>query len=184
MANMKIRRGRFSPSGMKVGLVPKALDNQRWLFAENRAAELLIHLQPFLLTLQSPYNVVSYLKRLLTTRCKISCKVFEVRSVPFKTYLSHGDINLAAFTSNNDCEALIDEVWDLLKSQEKRHDTHKFRVKHVQYIQAKVKILKFAVDDFVVDLSLISLVACVRFIFSNKWSPLQENKAYTSHQVD
>ncbi|MED6144308.1 hypothetical protein PIB30_014656 [Stylosanthes scabra] len=150
---MKNTRGHFTPNGLKVGLLPKALDYQTWSLVENRGAELLMHLQPSLLTLQTRYEVVCYLKRLLTTRCKISCEVFEVGSVLFKTYLPHGDIDLATFTSNKDCEALIDEVWNLLKIQEKRHDNYKFRVKSIQYIPAEVKILKFAIDNFIVDLS-------------------------------
>ncbi|MED6133581.1 hypothetical protein PIB30_029497 [Stylosanthes scabra] len=151
------RREHFSPSGIKLRMVPKFLNPQKWSQAESRAEELLAYLQPSLLTVQNRYDVVCYLKRLITTRCQISCQVFEVGSVPFKTYLPHGDIDLAAFTNNNNCEALIYEIWDLLKTQEKRHDAHKFRVKQVRYIQAEVKILKFSVDNFVVDLSFNQL---------------------------
>ncbi|XLT03074.1 hypothetical protein HN51_052425, partial [Arachis hypogaea] len=55
--------------------------------------------------------------------------VFQVGSVPLKTYLPDGDIDLAAFTNNN-CETLINEVRDLLHAQEKILDAQ-FRVQHV-----------------------------------------------------
>ncbi|XP_052109183.1 uncharacterized protein LOC127741200, partial [Arachis duranensis] len=152
---MKRNAGYFSPNGVRVGFTPKLFEYQRWLLVEHRAAELLLYLQPNLDTQQRRYDIISYLQRLITTHCSASCQVFEVGSVPLKTYLPDGDIDLAAFTNNN-CETLINEVRDLLYAQEKIPDAQ-FRIQHVQYILAEVKIVKFIIENFVVDISFNQL---------------------------
>ncbi|XLR32467.1 hypothetical protein S83_060367 [Arachis hypogaea] len=152
---MKRNAGYFSPNGVRVGFTPKLFEYQRWLLVERRAAELLLYLRPNLDTQQRRYDIISYLQRLITTHCSTCCQVFQVGSVPLKTYLPDGDIDLAAFTNNN-CETLINEVRDLLHAQEKILDAQ-FRVQHVQYIQAEVKIVKFIVENFVVDISFNQL---------------------------
>ncbi|QHN93766.1 LRR receptor-like serine/threonine-protein kinase [Arachis hypogaea] len=133
---MKRNAGYFSPNGVRVGFTPKLFEYQRWLLVERRAAELLLYLRPNLDTQQRRYDIISYLQRLITTHCSTCCQVFQVGSVPLKTYLPDGDIDLAAFTNNN-CETLINEVRDLLHAQEKILDAQ-FRVQHVQYIQAEI----------------------------------------------
>lgn len=68
-------------------------------------------------------------------------QVFTFGSVPLKTYLPDGDIDLSAFCRN---QALKDswahQVRDMLQNEEKNENAD-FHVKEVQYIQAEVRFL-------------------------------------------
>lgn len=65
-------------------------------------------------------------------------QVFPFGSVPLKTYLPDGDIDLTAFSkSPNLKDTWANEVRDILEREEKSGDAE-FRVKEVQYIQAEV----------------------------------------------
>lgn len=59
-------------------------------------------------------------------------------SVPLKTYLPDGDIDLTAFTQNQNLkDTWANLVKDILEREEKNENAE-FRVKEVQYIQAEV----------------------------------------------
>ena len=79
-------------------------------------------------------------------------QVFTFGSVPLKTYLPDGDIDLTVFSEN---QALKDtwssQVLDMLESEEKNENAE-FCVKEVQYIQAEVSAKFFRI------LSLICLL--------------------------
>lgn len=65
-------------------------------------------------------------------------QVFTFGSVPLKTYLPDGDIDLTAFSKNpNLKDTWAQEVRDMLESEEKSENAE-FHVKEVQYIQAEV----------------------------------------------
>ncbi|KAI7742289.1 hypothetical protein M8C21_002477 [Ambrosia artemisiifolia] len=83
--------------------------------------------------------------------------VFTFGSVPLKTYLPDGDIDLTAFSSNSNLkDSWATEVCDLLQAEEKNENAE-FHVKEVQYIQAEVKIIKCLVENIVVDISFNQL---------------------------
>lgn len=68
-----------------------------------------------------------------------SCQVFTFGSVPLKTYLPDGDIDMSAFSNNlNLKDTWASEVRDMLENEEKSENAE-FRVKEVQYIQAEVR---------------------------------------------
>ncbi|XP_074326105.1 uncharacterized protein LOC141664107 isoform X2 [Apium graveolens] len=146
------------PSGMfPNGLLPNAgplinvLDSERWLKAEERTAELVSRIQPNQISEQRRNAVADYVQRLIM-KC-FPCQVFTFGSVPLKTYLPDGDIDLTAFSNNQ----ILKETWatqvrDMLESEEK-DDNAEFCVKEVQYIQAEVKIIKCLVENIVVDIS-------------------------------
>jgi hypothetical protein len=88
------------------------------------------------------------------------CKtqVFPFGSVPLKTYLPDGDIDLTAFGSTWSDENLANEVRTVLESEELRRDAE-FEVKDVQYIHAEV--CHFNCFFLYVDLDLIyTLLSC------------------------
>lgn len=59
-------------------------------------------------------------------------------SVPLKTYLPDGDIDLTAFSKNQNLkETWAHQVRDMLENEEK-NEKAEFHVKEVQYIQAEV----------------------------------------------
>lgn len=59
-------------------------------------------------------------------------------SVPLKTYLPDGDIDLTAFSANQNLkDSWANLVRDMLEKEEKNENAE-FHVKEVQYIQAEV----------------------------------------------
>ncbi|KAH8488806.1 hypothetical protein H0E87_024439 [Populus deltoides] len=84
-------------------------------------------------------------------------EVFTFGSVPLKTYLPDGDIDLTAFSKNpNLKDTWAHQVRDMLENEEKNENAE-FRVKEVQHIQAEVKIIKCLVENIVVDISFNQL---------------------------
>ncbi|KAF6140889.1 hypothetical protein GIB67_042302 [Kingdonia uniflora] len=135
--------------------VIRVLDRERWSRAEERVAELIVCIQPNKPSEALRNAVADYVQRLIM-KC-ISCQVFIFGSVPLKTYLPDGDIDLTTFGKNlNSKDTWANEVRDMLLNEEKNENAE-FRVKEVQYIQAEVKIIKCLVENIVVDISFNQL---------------------------
>ncbi|KAI4307136.1 hypothetical protein L6164_030355 [Bauhinia variegata] len=148
----------FIPNGLlpsEATSVARVLDRDRWSQVEKRTAELIERIQPNQPSEERRNAVASYVQRLIM-KC-FSCQVFTFGSVPLKTYLPDGDIDLTAFSNNQNWkDNWASEVRDILESEEKSKDAE-FRVKDVQYIQAEVKIVKCLVENIVVDISMNQL---------------------------
>ncbi|QCD77539.1 DNA polymerase sigma subunit [Vigna unguiculata] len=151
------------PSGiLHNGLLPneaasvmRVLDMERWLKAEERTAELIACIQPNPPSEERRHAVADYVQRLIM-KC-FPCQVFTFGSVPLKTYLPDGDIDLTAFSKNQTLkDAWAHQVHDMLQNEEKDENAE-FHVKEVQYIQAEVKIIKCLVENIVVDISFNQL---------------------------
>lgn len=70
-------------------------------------------------------------------------QVFTFGSVPLKTYLPDGDIDLTAFCKSQSLkDSWAGKVRDILISEEKNENAE-FHVKEVQYIQAEVSLSLF-----------------------------------------
>ncbi|XP_074331474.1 uncharacterized protein LOC141668476 isoform X2 [Apium graveolens] len=141
------------PNGMlpNAGPLIHLLESDRWLKAEDRTADLISRIQPNQPSEQRRNAVADYVQRLIM-KC-FPCQVFTFGSVPLKTYLPDGDIDLTTFTNNQNLkETWATQVRDMLESEEKDENAE-FRVKEVQYIQAEVKIIKCLVENIVVDIS-------------------------------
>jgi DNA polymerase sigma len=68
-------------------------------------------------------------------------QVFTFGSVPLKTYLPDGDIDLTAFSEHQNLkDTWAKEVCSVLESEE-RNEYAEFHVKEVHYIQAEVYFL-------------------------------------------
>ncbi|KAJ6847112.1 uncharacterized protein M6B38_284895 [Iris pallida] len=151
MGDREVRPNGLLPSEAASGVVTRALDAERWGAAEVRTAELIASIQPNRPSEERRNAVANYVQRLIA-KC-FSCQVFTFGSVPLKTYLPDGDIDLTAFSNN---ESLKDnwanEVRDALENEERSENTE-FRVREVQYIQAEVKLIKCLVENIVVDIS-------------------------------
>ncbi|GJN30673.1 hypothetical protein PR202_gb19000 [Eleusine coracana subsp. coracana] len=118
------------------GGVTRRLDPERWAVAEGRTAELIARIQPNEHSEGQRQAVYHYVQRLVMS-C-LSCPVFTFGSVPLKTYLPDGDIDVTAFSHSEE----LKEIWanlvrDALEREEKNENAE-FRVKEVQYIQAEV----------------------------------------------
>uniref|UniRef100_A0A1D1YZA5 Poly(A) RNA polymerase cid14 n=1 Tax=Anthurium amnicola TaxID=1678845 RepID=A0A1D1YZA5_9ARAE len=139
----------------EVASVTRVLDPDRWSMAEARIAELIKRIQPNQHSEERRNAVVNYVQQLIM-KC-FSCQVFTFGSVPLKTYLPDGDIDMSAFSNNlNLKDTWANDVRDMLENEEKSENAE-FRVKEVQYIQAEVKIIKCLVENIVVDISFNQL---------------------------
>ncbi|CAI9279069.1 unnamed protein product [Lactuca saligna] len=150
-------RGGLSPNGLlpNAGPLLESLDSVRWLKAEERTAELISRIQPNQPSEERRNAVADYVQRLIM-KC-FPCQVFTFGSVPLKTYLPDGDIDLTAFSNSaNLKDSWASEVRDMLEIEEKNENAE-FHVKEVQYIQAEVKIIKCLVENIVVDISFNQL---------------------------
>ncbi|KAJ0088926.1 hypothetical protein Patl1_31519 [Pistacia atlantica] len=87
--------------------------------------------------------------------CQVVC-VFPFGSVPLKTYLPDGDIDLTAFGGLNVEEALANDVCSVLE-REDQNRAAEFVVKDTQLIRAEVKLVKCLVQNIVVDISFNQL---------------------------
>ncbi|KAL5987622.1 hypothetical protein ACLOJK_035372 [Asimina triloba] len=126
------------PNGLlpnEVASVTRSLDMARWSIAEERTAELISCIQPNQPSEERRNAVADYVQRLIMK--SFSCQVFTFGSVPLKTYLPDGDIDLTAFSkSQTQIDTWAKEVRDMLEKEEKSENAE-FRVKEVQYIQAE-----------------------------------------------
>ncbi|KAH6786100.1 hypothetical protein C2S51_038555 [Perilla frutescens var. frutescens] len=141
------------PNGLLAGAGPvmRALNTERWMKAEKRTAELIACIQPNQLSEERRNAVADYVQRLIM-KC-FPCQVCTFGSVPLKTYLPDGDIDLTAFSQNQNLkDTWANLVKDILEREEKNENAE-FHVKEVQYIQAEVKIIKCLVENIVVDIS-------------------------------
>ncbi|KAF1865345.1 hypothetical protein Lal_00004719 [Lupinus albus] len=145
----------FTPNGLlpnKVSFLTKELDRERCYELEKRTALLLSQILPNQYSEKLRNSVVSYLQRLIMN--SVPCQVFTFGSVPLKTYLPNGDIDLTAFSYNQDLkDSLVHEVQRVLESERNKNKNAKFHVKEVRYIEGEVTILKCLVNKFVVDIS-------------------------------
>ncbi|XP_042406826.1 uncharacterized protein LOC121996781 isoform X2 [Zingiber officinale] len=82
----------------------------------------------------------------------LSNQVFPFGSVPLRTYLPDGDIDLTAIGYPNSENALANDVWSVLDREEQCKDAE-FEVIDVQYINAEVKLVKCVVENIIVDIS-------------------------------
>ncbi|KAL1142585.1 hypothetical protein V6Z11_A11G105900 [Gossypium hirsutum] len=146
------------PNGLlpnEAASVIQMLDPERWMKAEERTADLIACIQPDAPSAGRRNDVADYVQRLIT-KC-FPCQVFTFGSVPLKTYLPDGDIDLMAFSKNQNLKDMwAHQVRDMLENEEKNENAE-FRVKEVQYIQAEVKIIKCLVENIVVDISFNQL---------------------------
>lgn len=128
---------------------PWFIGNQRWNKAEKAAEGIISKFQPTIVAEQKRDAVINYLQRLL--KDNLDCEVFAYGSVPLKTYLPDGDIDLSAIGAST--HDLINEI-ALLLEREGKNNSAEFVVKDVQLIGAEVKLVKCMVQNLVVDISV------------------------------
>ncbi|KAL2921933.1 Poly(A) RNA polymerase cid14 [Bienertia sinuspersici] len=161
-----VQHNSFHPNGLLLkgaASVTRQLDPSRWAIAEERTAELISRIQPNWTAENHRNAVASYVQQLIA-KC-VPCKVFTFGSVPLRTYLPDGDIDLTAFSEDHNVkDDWAKSILDMLRKEEK-NECAEFQVKEVQYIQAEtllrkifqVKIIKCLVNNIVVDISFNQL---------------------------
>ncbi|KAF8394834.1 hypothetical protein HHK36_018770 [Tetracentron sinense] len=82
--------------------------------------------------------------------------VFPFGSVPLKTYLPDGDIDLTVLSSQNVEDSLDSDVRAILEGEE-QNKAAEYEVKDIQYVHAEVKLVKCLIQNIVVDISFNQL---------------------------
>ncbi|XP_022761407.1 uncharacterized protein LOC111307625 isoform X2 [Durio zibethinus] len=125
-----------------------------WTKAEKATQGIMAQVRPTVVSEERRKAVIDYVQRLI--RNYLGCEVFPFGSVPLKTYLPDGDIDLTVFGVLNFEEALANYVCSVLE-REDRNSAAEFVVKDVQLIRAEVKLVKCLVQNIVVDISFNQL---------------------------
>ncbi|KAB5512910.1 hypothetical protein DKX38_029938 [Salix brachista] len=133
---------------------PWSIVEENWERAEEVTREIVYTIHP---TVESNFKrkqVIGYVQRLI--KSSLGFEVFPYGSVPLKTYLPDGDIDLTAISSPAIEEALVSDIHAVLRREELNEDSP-FEVKDVHFIDAEVKLIKCIVQNTVVDISFNQL---------------------------
>ncbi|KAF5751306.1 hypothetical protein HS088_TW02G00319 [Tripterygium wilfordii] len=125
-----------------------------WKRAERTAREILAKIQPNVEADQKRMDVIHYVQGLINYY--LGCEVFAYGSVPLKTYLPDGDIDLTAINGLAVEESLVSNVHAVLKWEEQNRACP-YEVRDVHCIDAEVKLVKCLVENIVVDVSFNQL---------------------------
>uniref|UniRef100_A0A5B7AM32 Uncharacterized protein n=1 Tax=Davidia involucrata TaxID=16924 RepID=A0A5B7AM32_DAVIN len=144
----------FSPPLPPSNPDPSSIGEDSWVTAEQTTQEVVCCIQPNLASEDKRTDVIEYMQRLI--RCCLGCEVFPYGSVPLKTYLPDGDIDLTALGSPNVEDALARDVLAVLQGEE-QNENAEYEVKDTQFIDAEVKLVKCLVQNIVIDISFNQL---------------------------
>ncbi|KAJ8771050.1 hypothetical protein K2173_023375 [Erythroxylum novogranatense] len=153
----------LSPSNLSSSLFDLhrlSVDSELWMMAEQRILEVLYVIEPVFASDQRRREVIEYLQKLI--KGCYATEVFAFGSVPLKTYVPDGDIDLTVVTHKGMEEDLARDICSILKCDE---NDAEFQVKDVQYIQAQVKIVKCCVKNISVDISFNQMAGLCALCF-------------------
>lgn len=124
------------------------IDADSWMIAEERAHEILCTIQPALVSDRSRNEIIDYVRTLIMSHEGI--EVFSFGSVPLKTYLPDGDIDLTVLTKQNMDDDFYGQLCSRLQNEERESEFH---ATDVQFIPAQVKVIKCNIRNIAVDIS-------------------------------
>ncbi|KAL2508206.1 uncharacterized protein Fot_31853 [Forsythia ovata] len=133
---------------------PAAINAECWAAADEAAQQVVNCIHPTLDSEKEREEVIDYVRRLF--KHGLDCEVFPYGSVPLKTYLPFGDIDLTTLRSPNIQGSLAHDVIALLQGEE-QNENAEYEVKDTQFIDAEVKIVKCIVRGMVTDISFNQL---------------------------
>ncbi|KAK4376135.1 hypothetical protein RND71_006812 [Anisodus tanguticus] len=143
-------RVEMEPRWELLGPDPSAITEDCWVVGEEAIEQVVNCVHPTLDTEEKRKDVIDYVQRLI--RCSLGCEVFSYGSVPLKTYLPDGDIDLTVFSSPIIEETLARDVLAVLQEEELKENTE-YIVRDPQFIDAEVKLVKCIVQNTVIDIS-------------------------------
>ncbi|KAI7984220.1 hypothetical protein LOK49_LG15G01118 [Camellia lanceoleosa] len=133
---------------------PSSIGEESWAIAEQITQQVICCIHPTLDSEEKRKDVIEYVQRLI--RCSLGFEVFPYGSVPLKTYLPDGDIDLTALSSPTVEETLARDVLAVLQGEEQNGNAE-YEVKDTQFIDAEVKLVKCLVQNIVIDISFNQL---------------------------
>ncbi|KAL1804591.1 hypothetical protein ACET3Z_027659 [Daucus carota] len=126
------------------------ISDKSWGVADTITSSIIFSLRPTVLADRKRNEVIKFIHSLVKRICHV--EVLPYGSVPLKTYLPDGDIDMTAFSGANVEEAVASEIVSELQRQEKDSKAE-FVVKEIRLINAEVKLVKCLVENIVVDIS-------------------------------
>ncbi|XP_019461294.1 PREDICTED: uncharacterized protein LOC109360692 [Lupinus angustifolius] len=144
---------------------PSSVRPAAWSVAEKAIRQILCRIQPTLAADRRRREVVDYVQRLI--RYGARCEVFPYGSVPLKTYLPDGDIDLTALSYQSIEDGLVSDVHAVLRGEE-ANEAAEYEVKDIRFIDAEVKLVKCIVQNIVVDISFNQLGGLSTLCFLEK----------------
>ncbi|KAL6499892.1 hypothetical protein OROGR_027802 [Orobanche gracilis] len=151
--NVRAEEARLGLGSWWKSWVPRdpALIGVEYLSAtEEAAGQVLNCVHPTLDSEEKRRDVIDYVQQLVQSH--LNCEVVSYGSVPLKTYLPDGDIDLTVLQGPNAGDSLAHDVLALLQDEEQNKNTD-YQVKDTQFIDAEVKLVKCFVQNFVIDIS-------------------------------
>ncbi|XP_020240814.1 uncharacterized protein LOC109819490 [Asparagus officinalis] len=129
---------------------PSEIGAESWRAAEKATAGVIEEIQATVVSERRRRGVIEFVQNMI--KCNLNAEVFPFGSVPLKTYLPDGDIDLTALGFPNSEDTFASSVRQVLELQEQNNNSE-FEVKDVQYIHAEVKLVKCLIQNIVVDIS-------------------------------
>ncbi|XP_030970235.1 uncharacterized protein LOC115990551 [Quercus lobata] len=105
---------------------------------------------------RAEFALLSVYQAILSSGFVLILQVFPYGSVPLKTYLPDGDIDLTTLSCPSVEDAWVSDVHAVLREEE-HNEASRFEVKNIHCIDAEVKRVKCIVQNIVVDISFNQL---------------------------
>ncbi|CAN6206478.1 unnamed protein product [Urochloa humidicola] len=141
---------------------PPAIRRDAMRAAEAAAAEVVLRVHPTQEAERRRQDVIGYLTRLIGS--SVGCEVFAFGSVPLRTYLPDGDVDITVLGNTWLNSTFIDDVRRVLESEQENSDAE-FKLTGLQFINAEVKLMKCVVENIVVDVSFNQIGGVSTFCF-------------------
>ncbi|CAF2129757.1 unnamed protein product [Brassica napus] len=152
---------------------PLSLSNKPefWNRMEEATREIIEQVHPTLASEDRRRDVTDYMQRLI--KMTLGCEVHAFGSVPLKTYLPDGDIDLTTFGGPWNDDELAHKVLAVLENEREKHNVDpRFIIKDVKLIRAEVKLVTCLVQNLVVDISFNQLGGISTLCFLEKMDHL------------
>ncbi|KAH0934976.1 hypothetical protein HID58_012093 [Brassica napus] len=142
-----------------------------WNRMEEATREIIEQVHPTLASEDRRRDVTDYMQRLI--KMTLGCEVHAFGSVPLKTYLPDGDIDLTTFGGPWNDDELAHKVLAVLENEREKHNVDpRFIIKDVKLIRAEVKLVTCLVQNLVVDISFNQLGGISTLCFLEKMDHL------------
>uniref|UniRef100_A0A0D9XYH5 PAP/OAS1 substrate-binding-related domain-containing protein n=1 Tax=Leersia perrieri TaxID=77586 RepID=A0A0D9XYH5_9ORYZ len=129
---------------------PSSIRQEAMRAAEAAARVVVVRVVPTAAAERARQGVVDYLGRLLGSA--LGCEVIAFGSVPLKSYLPDGDVDITVLGNTALDNTYIADVYNILQS-EQQDSGAELEIKGLQFINAEVKLIKCVIENIVVDIS-------------------------------
>uniref|UniRef100_A0A804MU33 PAP/OAS1 substrate-binding-related domain-containing protein n=2 Tax=Zea mays TaxID=4577 RepID=A0A804MU33_MAIZE len=141
---------------------PSAIRRDAVRVAEAAAGEVLLRVHPTREAERRRQDVIAYLTRLIGS--SLGCEVFAFGSVPLRTYLPDGDVDITVLGNTWLNSTLIDDVRSMLQSEQENCDAE-LKLTGLHFIDAEVKLIKCVIENIIVDVSFNQIGGVSTFCF-------------------